>query len=164
MTDTQLDLFLASYATGCGIVKSCEDAGVSVSEFRADLCVNREFRRKVKDTALRLREDAEAVIYEATKEGRSVPAAVAYLKLKEEREARRKARGSPITVQESEPNYSLLDRDQWTRYAALHERLMAGEMLNEGDAMVYIQLHAVAMSDHARENIVPFSLNGKSHA
>lgn len=150
MTFDQIETFLASYSTGCGVVAACRDAEATTADLRLDLKVNRDFRTRFKDARDALREEAEKVIYDAASTGKSVQAAAIYLKLEHDRKAAKAiAKAIGPSVREREFNLRLLDDDQWNTYVSLHEKLESGELLDAGEAMTYTQLLGVTMSDRA---------------
>lgn len=178
MSDEDFERFLAAYRTGVGSVAAAEEAGVGLEVVVEAIRVNPTWKSRYRAARLFLREQAEAVLYDAAMNGTAGstgdPAwAATYLRLKQEDDIGRvKAKSAKLqlTAQQqaieratgsgNEPNFRLLDNEQFKRLSSIYAKMSAGEFLSPEEAQEYCQLYAVATSSHESLTGLPYDGGG----
>lgn len=170
MTQEQIEQFLINYSSGEGVASSLRSVDVDVQEFRDELAVNRAFKSQYNSIKRSLRDNAMAVIYSTMLDRDADPqlkvqSAIAYIRLMGEEETgrlRRRAVRRQMVDQErsgkgsNDPDFRLLDNEEFDEYKLLHEKLLNGS-LDADEALRYTQLMSVAMAmpraivDYTRE-------------
>ena len=162
MTDDQVELFLAAYRTGDGLLAACEAADVSPDELARDVVNSPALASRLRAARRAIYELIEgAVIKQALGQpfGGDPEAALAYLRFADARRTtrlQRKAARLQLAAAGPPPapgqDLALLTDDQWARYDVLWRKSQAGLSLSGSEAIELVDLLRVA-SEQPRSSL-----------